>query len=385
VAASPGAARAQAPVPLPVPWMGQAYCQDDCRGGFSWQGRNNCGPASLAMVAEANGLRRPADMSRARFVRYVKTLTEGRDDCGATAREELDLGAAALGLCVREHAWKTHQIEALTRRCLPVATYLDERTMPWRYNPSFYAGGDHIVVTTGFTGNRVTINDPLEARGGRRSCSPRPPDHENAVVGVAHSSYARADFDAAAYLADLGWWGKAYGDALGGCDVPPCNAAPAPAAPPGRLPFTKLTFRMSSHCPDREVRVYYVTTMTLADGAFHEQFSKSKTIENDGLFRTYTISFDGDTSRLYWQGKLRKLRIDPSQVRGCLVAFSWIGVHDAEGRTAKSWTFPAGTGGGYWWAKDTITTQPLGPIWAMHTTSNDPWIENDYVDVDLGR
>lgn len=377
-------AAAQAPNPLPVPWIGQAYCQEHCGGGTWWQGRNNCGPASLAMVAEGNGIPRPNGMSRAAYVRHVKTLTEGKDDCSPTNRAELDRGAAGLGLCLRDEAWSTTHIESLTQSCLPVATYLDDRTMPWRFNRAFYLGADHIVVTTGFPGDDVALNDPLENSTGDFACDPMPPDAENRVYGSAHTRYERADYDTAAYLADLGWWGKAYGDALGGCDVPGCNPGGGGGGTEGG-PFIKVTVRMASHCPDNRMRVYYVTDHTASDGSFRERWSKGKTIQNDGRFHTYTITFDGETSRRYWRGRLLKLRIDPSTSSGCLVAFSWIGVHDGENRTAGSWMFPAGTGADWWWARDTVTTGFIGPFWAMHTTSHDPWIEKDNVGIDIGR
>lgn len=385
----PEAALGAAPNPLPVPWIGQAYCQDDCRGGVSWQGRNNCGPASLAMVSRANGLPAGDGLTRARFVRHVKQLTEGVDDCGLTSRLDLDRGARELGLCLRSEHWSTARIEADTLSCLPVVTYLDERTLPWRYYPSNYAGGDHIVVATGFSGSRVTINDPLEYRAGWRECSPLPAQAENIIYGVAHTSYAREDFDAAAYLADFGWWGKSYGDPVGGCDVARCNPGAGAAGGPGGSavgkPYDRLTFRLASHCPDNSVKVYYVTDHTGRDGVFHERHARTKAIVNDGLFRTYTITFDGEPGQAYWRGSVRKLRIDATTSPGCLTAFSWIGLHDADGRLAKAWTFPAGGPADGWWSRDTVTTRYIGPIWAMHSTSNDPWVENDRVNVPIGR
>ena len=84
-----------APVPLPVPYISQLFFQDkctcDCQGGTcpthcrstSLNGHNNCGPASVAMIVEANG-RRPAGVSDQAFVAQLRQTMTGRPSpCGS--------------------------------------------------------------------------------------------------------------------------------------------------------------------------------------------------------------------------------------------------------------------------------------------------------------
>lgn len=378
---------------LNVPLINQIYCQHKCDGVLANQGRNNCGPASLAMIAEANGKTRPpGKTANQAYVRHVKTLYRG-DDCNGSNRTEMDNGAKSLGLCLGTEAMDTDEIIPIVENsCTPAMAFVKAQAMPWKKHKGSYGTIDHIVVVTDFSsGNqKITLQDPLDWNDSALvvPCNATTePNDDAAVLGDSQVTYSFADFDAAADVASSGWWGKGYGGKLGGCDGPGCGGGGAPPAAtptPTPEPFTTLSMRFSSSCSaDPVMKIFYRTDDT--GTTFKEKWTKEKTITADRVFHTVSIVFDSKNDKKGWRGTLRQLRIDPTTAQSCWYAFSWIGIHNSKNEIARQWTFPSGTGSGGWWSNLTITGGFIGPFWILHSIGNDSWIEHDGINLSIGR
>jgi len=370
------------PPPLPVPFIGQGYCYRACPRDW-WNGHNNCGPASLAMVVEANG-RRPAGLSNLKFVAQARErMTDQPDRCSnpPTTRADLDRGAARYGLCQRPEAWSLEEIRALTDQCLPVIAFVEPARLPLR-NPGWFGTLDHILVITGVGDHFTSFNDPLDFG---LPCTPSICD-ENAVCGRG----GRASNDAmrdALFAADYGWWGRAYGDALGDCDLPGCGSGGAGGGVGGQEPkgepLDEVRVRMSSHCPTQRVQLFWATN---DDESFTEERSQIQVSSQDWRDVTFGMApYDS------WRGRLHKLRFDPTtRDVGCTLGISYVWLTNRFDDAGRLWHFSevAGRGRGcplLGWRCKGLVDRFLPGAWIMQTTRADPWIVTTGEDIDLRR
>lgn len=379
--------------PVPLPYISQGYWQIGCTDGRprsqpNWNGRNNCGPASLAMIGQANG-KRPSAVTNKDFVAAIRAGISGRDQaCNPLlGRSAMDTGARNLGLCslgAQDEAWSTAAIEAFTRACLPVLVFVKTSEITWPHNPGWYQGSEHIMLVTGFSGSGSSkvafVNDPLDYAG---HCQPNEQD-PNAICGGPYT-LPYTMLDKAIRFSSFGWWGKVYGQRLGTCDLGPrCGSGGGSGgggAAPETRPFNRIALRMASACPQEELRVGYDTSVTPGD-APTAPYVKTFKIFNDGRFNTYDLQMDGDRTSEYYRGILRALRIQPSQTAGCDVAFSYLALHDGEGHIAREWRFANGRGG--WWPANLIDRNLPGS-WQLTTSSTEPYIQRDGLNLDLRR
>lgn len=119
----------------------------------------NCGPASLAMVLEAYGLRPTIPELRALANRLQGTTSP---DIGVWP-EVLAQVAAAYGLQVTgpRPFWTAEEVRAALDRREPVITVVQYRALP--SNGASIATTDHYIVLTGYQGDRFFYNDPAFA------------------------------------------------------------------------------------------------------------------------------------------------------------------------------------------------------------------------------
>jgi hypothetical protein len=389
-----GGASPSGPATLPLPYISQGYWQLGCSNGQprttpNWNGRNNCGPASLAMIGQANG-KRPGPMTNKGFVAQIRAGISGLDQpCNALlGRGAMDAGARNLGLCSmgsRDEAWSTAAVEALTQACLPVLVFVKSDQIAWPHHPGWYQGSEHIMLVTGFSGSggakRAHVSDPLDHSG---QCRPNEQD-PNAICGGPYT-VPYADLDKALRLSSRGWWGKAYGERLGSCDLAPrCGGGGGGGGGGGvveeREPYRHIALRMASTCPEPKVWIAYDTTATPADAPV-APYVKTFSLINDGYFRTYDFRMDGARTSQFFKGTLKALRIQPSETPGCDVAFSYIALHDGDGDIARQWRFAEGRGG--WWAANMID-RDLPGSWQLTTSGGAPFIQRDGLDIDLRR
>ncbi len=119
----------------------------------------NCGPASLAMVLEAYGLRPTVPELRALANRLQGTTAP---DTGVWP-EVLARIAAAYGFQVTgpRPSWTPDEVRAALDRHEPVITIVKYRELP--SNGASIATTDHYIVLTGYQGDRFFYNDPAFA------------------------------------------------------------------------------------------------------------------------------------------------------------------------------------------------------------------------------
>ncbi len=366
-----------------VPYISQGYCYNWCPR-HNWNGHNNCGPASLAMVVDANG-RRPNGLTNRDFVAHAREyMADEPDRCSnpPTTRADLDRGSARYGLCHRGEAWSLAAIRALTDQCLPVIVFVEPTMLPLS-QPGWFGRLDHIMVVTNVDDTQTTFHDPLDFRG---TCTPSICD-PNALCGRGNSRVSNALMRDALFAADNGWWGKAYGNAVGDCDLPDCGSASGDGGaggtvPPGE-PLDEVRVRMSSLCAVDEVQMYWEAD---DDSGFSEARSQIQFVSRD--WSTVTIYMDPYES---WRGELRRLRIDPmSNEPGCIAGISYIWVTNRFDDPGKIWTFydKAGPGRGCplrgWECQGLRDLYQTG-AWIVQATGNDPWIAHHDVGLDLRR
>ncbi len=405
-----------APVPLPVPYISQLFFQDkctcDCQGGTcpthcrstSLNGHNNCGPASVAMIVEANG-RRPAGVSDQAFVAQLRQTMTGRADgpCNPpTDWDDLDRGAAAHGLCLREQAMGIASIEAMNRRCIPViglvstspANFpgLDNADLHKNRNGRF---GDHFIVIVGFDGDNVRFLNPLVAPV---------PSRSNAV-----RTTSRAVMITALQNAQPGDFGHGYGDPLGGCDgVGRCNqgvsgsgAGSGAGSSPGPRPvFDMIEISLGHTCSDDAFAFFFKRP---EHGGFNER--RKVTLHaraTTGRFTTHIVQMPAEKG---WSGTIERMRMDPVDNHGddsCLVGLSYLWLRDDGGQTGRYFPFfeRAGIPGRPLgrlldWQTTGGSLEDQGPCcepngqprrsWLLEVTGDDPQIQNDRIDLDTGR
>jgi|GEM_PF-4536318 len=392
-AAAQGGAAPSGPATLPLPYISQGYWQIGCDNGRprsqpNWNGRNNCGPASLAMLGQANG-KRPGPLTNKGFVAQIRAGISGQDQaCNPLlGRGAIDIGAGNLGLCsmgTKDEAWSTAAVEALTQACLPVLVFVKSDQIHWPHNGGWYQNSEHIMLVSGFSGSGSAkvahVSDPLDYSG---HCRPNEQDPDAICGGPYTVPYA--DLDKALRLSSRGWWGKAYGERLGNCDLGPRCGGGGGSGGGGsvedREPYRHIALRMASACREPKVWIAYDTTTTPAEGPV-APYVKTFSIINDGFFRTYDFRMDGTRTSQYFKGTLKALRIQPSETPGCDVAFSYLALHDGDGDIARQWHFAQGKGG--WWAANMID-RDLPGSWQLTTRSAAPFIQRDGLNIDLRR
>lgn len=403
-----------APVPLPVPYITQLFFQDKCTCGCqngtcpahclgrSLNGHNNCGPASVAMIIEANG-RRPSGVSDQAFVAGLRQTMTGEPDgvCNrATDWDELDRGATAHGLCLREQAMGIAAIEAMNRRCIPVVGLvstspanfpgLDNADLHKQRNGRF---GDHFIVIVGFDGDNVRFLNPLIAPV---------PSRSNAI-----RTTTRAVMITALQNAQPGDFGHGYGDPLGGCDgVGRCNqgaagsGAGSGAAPGARRAFDKVELSLGHTCSDDAVAFFFKRP---EHGGFNER--RKVTLHaraTSGNFATHIVEMPAAKG---WSGTIERMRLDPVDRHGdasCLVGLSYLWLRDDDGNTGRYFPFFERTGDAgrplgrlLDWRATAGSLRDLGPCcepdgqrrrsWLLEVTGDDPQIQHDHIDLDTGR
>ncbi|MEO8084565.1 MAG: C39 family peptidase [Ardenticatenales bacterium] len=413
VAAAP--AGQAAPVPLPVPYIPQIFnqsrCTCSCNGlacptscqRTNFNGHNNCGPAAMAMLVEANG-RRPPALADRDFVAQLRQAMTGQQDgpCNPpTDWPEIDKGAAAFGLCARDHAKDIGAIQAMTERCLPVIALVSTspHSFPGLDNPEFHRDQsgtfhDHFIVIVGFSGDTVSYLNPLVFPVPNR--------------GNALRTTSRATMISALQNAQLGDFGRGYGDPIGGCDgVGRCNqsasgsgsGAGAPSGPPAPV-FDRIQLSLGHDCSDRRIAIYFKRP---EHGSFNER--RKVTLEahpSPGRYVTHVVEMPAIKG---WSGTIDAVRIDPVDNHGdnsCLFGLSYALFKSDKDVTGRFYPFyehagdigrPLGRLLG--WNARTDRLRDLGPCcepnggprrsWLFEVIGDDPWLENDHVDLVTGR
>lgn len=411
VAAAP--AGQAAPVPLPVPYIPQIFnqsrCDCACAGPAcptncqrtNFNGHNNCGPAAVAMIVDANGRRPPGLIDRDFVAQLRRTMTGDEDGpCNPpTDWSEIDKGAAAFGLCARAHAMDIGAIEVMTTHCLPVIALVSTSpsSFPGLDNPSFHrdASGrfhDHFIVIVGFSGDNVLFLNPLVFPV---------PTAANAV-----RTTTRATMITALQNAQPGDFGRGYGDPLGGCDgVGRCNqgasgsGAGAPGGPPPPV-FDRIQLSVGHDCSDRSLAIYFKRP---EHDAFNER--RKVTLEAHPSPNGYVTHVVEMPSIKGWSGTIDKLRVDPADRHGdnsCLFGLSYVLIKSDKNVTGRFYPFyeHAGDSGRPLGAMLDWRVRPdrlrdLGPCcepngsprrsWLLEVVGDDPWVENDRVNLNTGR
>ena len=133
-----------------------------------YNGRNNCGPASLAMCIDAYG-KRPAGYSdNHEFVHLVRYQMTGVPDDpynnGYTDLTQMRIASANFYSMSSVELFSLTDVKnKVTQERKPVIVYLDaSKLLPRQYAESWAT--DHIIVVTGFSldGQWVYVNDPLD-------------------------------------------------------------------------------------------------------------------------------------------------------------------------------------------------------------------------------
>ena len=342
--------------------------------------RDSAAGASSAGVGPPETVAHPADGRK-------DWAVGGPRHAGPNAVQEGVPAAAHLGLCsmgTKDEAWSTAAVEALTQACLPVLVFVKSDQIHWPHNGGWYQNSEHIMLVSGFSGSGSAkvahVSDPLDYSG---HCRPNEQDPDAICGGPYTVPYA--DLDKALRLSSRGWWGKAYGERLGNCDLGPRCGGGGGSGGGGsvedREPYRHIALRMASACREPKVWIAYDTTTTPAEGPV-APYVKTFSIINDGFFRTYDFRMDGTRTSQYFKGTLKALRIQPSETPGCDVAFSYLALHDGDGDIARQWHFAQGKGG--WWAANMID-RDLPGSWQLTTRSAAPFIQRDGLNIDLRR
>lgn len=400
-----------APAPLPVPHISQIYHQSSCNcrcvGGACPaacarqhpNGHNNCGPASVAMIIDANG-RRPPNLSDQAFVAELRRTMSGADGpCNLTTDwSQLDRGAKAHGLCLRDRATDgIAKIVEMNGRCIPVIGLVATSPVhfPGLDNPDFHkdaAGrfGDHFIVIVGFSGETVYYLNPL--------IWPAPSRHG----GLKTTS--RATMITALQNAQVADWGRGYGDPLGGCDgVGRCNAGAAGGGGGGAGAagpvFDRIQVSLGHTCADARVAFFFKRDD-------HSAFNARRRVNLDAFphahgFSTHVVEMPASKG---WSGTIDALRIDPVDNHGdddCRFAMSYVWIKSSDGQTGRFDPFYEHAG---------RTGRPLGRLldwqangdlddvgaccepdgsprraWHLDVDGGDPQIVNDRIDLATGR
>lgn len=138
---------------LPVPYRSQL--------DGTVYARANCGPASLAMILDAHGIRVPTRMIRDEANRRQRSY--GYDD--GVAAEVLKAIGEKYGLQVFDlfdrsgyKVWSPDDLRTHIEAGRPVITLVKYRTLPG--NASSRSEADHYIVLTGLSGRNFIFNDP---------------------------------------------------------------------------------------------------------------------------------------------------------------------------------------------------------------------------------
>lgn len=371
----PGAGRtaqAQAPARLPVPYISQIADKPECepsRATFS-----NCGPASLAMLIEANG-RRPAGLDDAAFVDAVREGMTGEPfHChqGMTSFADIATGAGALGLCPRDPLYSMRQVEAALANCLPVITLVHSKeAWSWLHKGSQLLNNVHFITLVGAHAGTIYYHNPMRRTGPDRNGPPK--------------AVPRAELERAIRASGSVRWGAVFGNGLGGCDLARCDGAAAGTntAPPPV--FDRVTVRMITTCPQKVVQLYYS-----ADGvhSYGEDRSVKAYLHGEAWQR---VDFDMAGRRNY-RNRLTRLRLDLTARYGCFVGLSYVRVGNASTQVGRDYPFynharrvdrPLGSLLG-WIVADGL--RDLGPreTWDFTATREGPWLFHPAVDLDTG-
>ena len=353
--AAAGLAQA-APAPLPVPHISQIYpqsfcpcacdgarCPEACLRTSHPNGHNNCGPASVAMIVDANGRRPPGLTDQAFVAQLRQTMTDQPDGpCNPTTDwSQLDAGARAFGLCLRGRATDgAERIFAMNAQCIPVIGLVatSPAHFPGLDNASFHknaAGrfGDHFVVILGQSGETVFYHNPLVWPAPARLGAPKVTTRAILITALQN-----------AQVAD---WGRGYGDPLGGCDgVGRCNdAAGGGGGAAGGAPrpqFDRIQLSLGHTCADNRVAIFFRRT---DQHTFHERRKVTlDAFHQPHGFSTHVIEMPSSKG---WSGTIEALRIDPVDGRGdtsCRFALSYVHVRSSDGQTAAFFPFYAHAG-----------------------------------------
>lgn len=393
------AAHAQGNAPLPVPFIGQLYTYSECNNRTF--GVNNCGPASLAMILDANG-KRAAGRSNKEFVDFVRTQMTGDDfacDQGYTDWGELDNGASCFGLCNQREgstAQSLDDIRRLNAQCLPVIILIrvDDAVAQWIANPDFFDNDDHFMVSVGFQSGNVLYKNPLAAN----------------APAAGHWTATEGQMEHGLEATSSSQKGKAYGGQLGTCDcaAAPCQspaAGPLPGgsscpAPPGAggggnpggqpgspapdTKFDRIIVSMGTTCTDGTVELFYAAN---GKTSFSGRRMRRKFIRPDSWDR---VVFDMDGHNDY-RNELTKLRLDPTGNGDCFVGLSYIWITNDDEDTAEFYPFYEESDDPnrplqhmLGWFLRYLTD--LGPAdsWHLWSQGVDPQVINDGIEVDTG-
>lgn len=371
----PGAgrtARAQAPTSLPVPYISQIADKPECEPSRSTF--NNCGPASLAMLIDANG-RRPAGLDDAAFVDAVREGMTGEPfHCrqGMTSFADIATGATAFGLCPRDPLYSMRQIEAALARCLPVVTLVHgDEAWRWMSKGSHLLNSRHFITLVGAHAGMIYFHNPMRRMGPDRMGPPE--------------EVARADLERAIRASGSVRWGAVFGDGLGGCDLARCNGAATGAGSAPPPVFDRVTVRMTTTCPQKVVQLYYSANGVHSYG---EDRSVKAYLQGDVWQR---VDFDM-AGRRHYRNRLTRLRLDVSARYGCFVGLGYVLVGNASSQVGRYYPFyqharrsdrPLGSLLG-WMVADGL--RDLGPreTWDFTATREAPWIFHPAVDLDTG-
>lgn len=390
-------------VPLPVPYVSQMYVQERQDGAVTLNGRNNCGPASLAMVIEANG-GRPAGLNGQQFVAQIRQDMTGvpdRKGQGFTSWEQVDHGASLHGLICPNSTSATsiNLIRTWTDQCTPVIALIaagDASVQTWIDNPESNKG-DHFIVIVGVRNGYVWYLNPMIY-----SPSGAVPADASRAMRITTEARMEAALNAAATRTK----GRAYGRSLGNCDANGCGGPPGggpgggggggglgptvtppqPWGPPEV--FDHVDVSMGSACTDKEVKLFYIAGNS---SGFSERRSVRRWLR-DGSQGYEKLTFDLD-SRENWNGRLKQLRFDPTgSSSDCDTGFSWIHITNDRGSSAKFYDFynhaddphrPLGRMLG-WTAARMLDLGPRSS-WQLHVHAADPQLVNADVDIETGR
>jgi hypothetical protein len=154
---------------------------------------SNCGPAAMAMVLEAFGLR--VDTFKLR--NYVNLLSGDRSPENGVALDSLAHVAAEAGLRpIGLHApggyrrWTVPEIREELRRGHPVITLVKLRELPDHLGSPSQV--DHYVVVVGLDGEDLLVNDPASTAAGGHRRPVSPSDLERAWAASAVPGQALA-------------------------------------------------------------------------------------------------------------------------------------------------------------------------------------------------
>jgi hypothetical protein len=358
--------------PLPVPFISQMYAKPPCRDG-AVVGHKNCGPATAAMVIAANG-RRPDGLSDEAFVDQVRERMTGlKFSCpqGNTTLQQMAVGAASYGLCLREWVRTWDSVSTWTEACVPVTVLIEflpsGGARDWIDTPGVSGGSyfRHFVVIAGVDhpADTVWYKNPLV----------RFEDAGRDYVRTAGEGQMRGALASATPI------GVVLGDKVSNaCDsyLAPCNGQSAPLP---SVPQDRLTLSVFKDCASSTLaKVWWVAgRMTDFENRAHAYISLGKGIG----WQRQVVRLTG----YEYRGMLRALRLKPLTKAGCVVGLSWAQLGDAAGNAAP---------GGFWPFYDhsgnpnrplgtllnwiAIRLTDLGPnsAWHLRSQSDEPLLQN---------